>query len=111
MLVLCANIKTVRMHVCETVCLMLFSLDIDECESSPCPDRADCTNTVGGFFCQCVTGFFNSSGLCYGRYTVCVSMASVCLRARAYVCVCVRKRAREHVYHLDTTPDWTVIFV
>ena len=32
-----------------------------------------------------------------------------CARVRMYVCV--RKRAREHVYHLDTTPDWTVIFV
>ena len=68
----CICVQRLRVYDHSLAYWMLFSSDINECEASPCPDRADCTNTAGSFFCQCVTGFFNSSGLCIGNKALCV---------------------------------------
>ena len=46
-----------------------FISDIDECLSSPCTDHAVCTNTIGSFTCQCVTGFTDVNGQCQGKWT------------------------------------------
>ena len=38
-------------------CNLLF-LDIDECkENNPCRNGATCTNLIGGFECQCSSGY------------------------------------------------------
>lgn len=34
-----------------------FSLDIDECLDSPCLNGGNCTNTDGGYDCQCPLAF------------------------------------------------------
>ncbi len=34
-----------------------FSLDVDECVNSPCPQGSVCVNTGGSFSCQCALGF------------------------------------------------------
>ena len=32
-------------------------VDINECENSPCKNRATCENTVGSFICRCAAGY------------------------------------------------------
>ena len=34
-----------------------FALDIDECLDSPCLNGGNCTNTDGGYDCQCPLAF------------------------------------------------------
>ena len=36
---------------------LLFKLDKNECEESPCHTTADCINTEGSFSCRCKQGF------------------------------------------------------
>ena len=36
---------------------LLFKLDKNECEGSPCHKTADCINTEGSFMCRCKEGF------------------------------------------------------
>lgn len=59
--------------------------DEDECSDTPdiCGENANCTNTNGSFYCQCLPGFRNirglvnftgGNGLCLGEYLyVCMS--------------------------------------
>ncbi|XP_073213358.1 adhesion G protein-coupled receptor L4 isoform X7 [Lepidochelys kempii] len=41
-----------------------FCHDDNECENAtqPCGENANCTNTVGSYYCMCATGFRSSSG-------------------------------------------------
>ena len=32
-------------------------LDIDECHNNPCNNSVSCTNSVGGYTCNCIGGF------------------------------------------------------
>ena len=42
--------------------------DVDECTNFPCSNGGTCTNTVGSYTCQCVTGYTGTN--CeQGRYT------------------------------------------
>lgn len=38
--------------------------DDNECENAtqPCGEHANCTNTVGSYFCMCMPGFKSSNG-------------------------------------------------
>lgn len=43
-------------------------IDINECKSNYACDRNQiCMNTVGSFICRCIVGYFEVSGLCYGK--------------------------------------------
>ena len=37
--------------------LILFSLDKNECLSSPCENDGECEDAVNGFICQCKEGY------------------------------------------------------
>ena len=47
---------------------LLFNLDKNECQGSPCHKTADCINTEGSFMCRCKEGF-EGDGIteCKGR--------------------------------------------
>ena len=39
------------------ICLFLFQCaDLDECRGRPCGPGARCTNQIGGYTCECLTG-------------------------------------------------------
>lgn len=42
--------------------------DVDECQiAGRCPNNSECTNTIGGFNCQCKNGFvWTNGGICEG---------------------------------------------
>ena len=44
------------------------SLDIDECEHSPCDPNAICDNTPGSFNCACLLGYNGTGIVCYSKY-------------------------------------------
>ena len=45
----------------------MFYTDVDECVvESPCNTNAQCTNTVGSFFCVCNSGFQGDGMTCSG---------------------------------------------
>ena len=48
---------------------MLFipTIDINECDSSPCSSDATCSNTDGSFQCTCNNGFSGDETTCTGR--------------------------------------------
>lgn len=39
--------------------------DINECDWSPCPEKATCQNTHGSYICQCWKGYKWLSGDCF----------------------------------------------
>ena len=43
--------------------------DVDECQTGThnCADEATCTNTAGGFTCECTSGFSGSGIQCSGK--------------------------------------------
>lgn len=45
---------------------IFFNEDINECDVEPCPEHSDCINDVGGYHCQCHTGYFKNDTLCQG---------------------------------------------
>lgn len=49
-----------------------FIIDIDECKDPANCDHGICTNTIGGFVCQCDDGFTPSLNRqkCLGQYTI-----------------------------------------
>ena len=47
--------------------LILFSIDIDECKSTPCDKNAACVNTDGSFTCTCNTGYSGDGFNCSGK--------------------------------------------
>ena len=36
---------------------LLISLEINECDSSPCQNGATCSNLIGQFVCKCLPGY------------------------------------------------------
>jgi hypothetical protein len=48
--------------------LLLFSIDIDECKSTPCDKNAACANTDGSFICTCKTGYSGDGFNCEGKH-------------------------------------------
>ncbi len=43
-------------------------LDVNECDSSPCPSQSNCLNTVGSFTCTCIVGTEEADdGSCVGK--------------------------------------------
>ena len=36
---------------------LVFLLDVNECESSPCMNNATCNDDVDGYTCNCADGF------------------------------------------------------
>lgn len=45
-------------QVCSNILFnIFFALDIDECLDSPCLNGGNCTNTDGGYDCQCPLAF------------------------------------------------------
>lgn len=48
--------------------LVLFCPDIDECANGQdsCDVNANCTNTIGGYECQCRDGYIGNGSICIG---------------------------------------------
>lgn len=45
-------------QVCSNILFnFFFAIDIDECLDSPCLNGGNCTNTGGGYDCQCPLAF------------------------------------------------------
>uniref|UniRef100_A0A671EZM7 Adhesion G protein-coupled receptor E1 n=1 Tax=Rhinolophus ferrumequinum TaxID=59479 RepID=A0A671EZM7_RHIFE len=45
-------------------CSLLLFWDVNECaDTTTCPSRATCNNTVGSYYCTCKGGFLSSNGL------------------------------------------------
>jgi hypothetical protein len=45
--------------------------DINECNTTTCPDNSQCVNTEGSFYCKCDVGYFTSSdGTCQGKVNI-----------------------------------------
>ena len=61
------NVKFISVELLglRSMYLLTFS-DINECnlEMDNCDLNADCTNTIGGFSCQCNTGYSGSGVTC-----------------------------------------------
>lgn len=38
-------------------CVYVYSADVDECQTKPCPANSICKNTPGGFNCTCKEGY------------------------------------------------------
>ena len=48
--------NTIGDFVTKSSCSCPFS-DINECDSSPCKNGAECTDHIDGFNCSCVAGY------------------------------------------------------
>ena len=48
--------------------LLLFFLDENSCQSSPCSSNAVCANTGSSFTCTCNSGFTGTGILCSGNF-------------------------------------------
>ena len=46
--------------------VILFTLDIDECQTNPCNINADCSNFPGSFACLCRPGYTGNGFDCLG---------------------------------------------
>ena len=59
----------------EVLCLNVLA-DVDECAQGrdSCSSLAECTNTVGSYECDCVTGYQGDGRSCTGK--ICVPQAS-----------------------------------
>ena len=44
--------------------ISITCLDIDECEETPCHEKAKCTNKPGSFSCSCELGFYGDGVFC-----------------------------------------------
>ena len=55
-------------YVLVIIDLRTTSLDIDECEHSPCNSNAICDNTPGSFNCACLLGYSGTGIVCYSKY-------------------------------------------
>ena len=38
--------------------------DINECDANPCDSMAKCTNSIGSFTCECLSGFTGDGQTC-----------------------------------------------
>lgn len=47
-----------------SICICLFSIDINECIQSPCHPNAICTNTYGNFTCECKRNYIGNGFFC-----------------------------------------------
>ena len=54
-------------NVCKT---FLFPLDVDECSTgnNSCHVNASCTNTDGGYECDCISGFSGDGFNCSSKF-------------------------------------------
>ena len=57
-------------NICNTD--SFHTVDIPECEASPCDPNAICMEGVGSFSCQCKSGFTGDGRMCDGK---CLSTA------------------------------------
>ena len=67
------QLVTLPMTGSSTSLLLCLLADIDECalDTDNCDVNADCTDTVGSFFCTCVEGFRGNGINCTGlKYTI-----------------------------------------
>ncbi len=42
----------------EVLLIVMYFVDMDECEAAVCSDGSTCVNTPGGYECECPTGYF-----------------------------------------------------
>ena len=40
---------------------LFFSLEVDECSSTPCMNGGTCTDLINDYSCQCVTGYTDTN--------------------------------------------------
>jgi hypothetical protein len=57
----------------QSLILISFALDIDECFSDPCHSNATCNNTIGSFTCTCVSGYAGDGFQCIGKLALFVT--------------------------------------
>ena len=60
-------------HACARVCMCTTPSDIDECANTKlnnCSLLATCSNTGGGFICQCNVGFRGDGVNCASKFLV-----------------------------------------
>ena len=57
---------------------VLIGSDVDECtdESDNCDDNAECTNTLGGFICNCTAGYTGTGQMCSGESKLVYSVSN-----------------------------------
>ena len=55
----------------------MFYIDIDECTANTdnCHVNAICTNTIGSYTCQCMTGYEGNGTHCVGKLRPCHTIA------------------------------------
>lgn len=80
---------------------LLKSADEDECEEydKRCVEHAQCFNTIGSYYCQCLSGFQNPKGhvnftgvegQCKGKHVyVCVRISDIYLSSGSYHHLCL----------------------
>lgn len=56
------------MYVCDYN-VGVYIIDVDECEDPDvCSMNANCTNTIGSYFCTCEEGYTGNGTECEGMY-------------------------------------------
>ena len=83
------------MYVWLYLCYFIYS-DINECElPGSCADNSTCTNTIGSYMCQCLTGFRgdgveNCTNIdeCQENPDICDASATCTDTEGRYVCQC-----------------------
>lgn len=63
------NVRMTLFYLCYNICVIT---DVDECNygSDNCSSDAVCTDTDGGFTCQCKIGFSGDGYTCTGMYYI-----------------------------------------
>ena len=51
--------------------------DINECESNPCDNSINCTNTPGSYVCNCSTGYKGNGTNCQGTISECIQFPTL----------------------------------
>ena len=51
-----------------SIMLLFMYADVDECVTPEhdCHENANCTNSIGSYYCTCITGYTGNGTLCEG---------------------------------------------